>query len=784
MKKILASEFLPITHLKYNPIGRKHKNIFSVKGIVILFFTFTTLLSSQNIINQNAPDVYKNVYTWQAKENTFPANDSILTILGRWAWGACLAVDADSNYAYIGNGPIFHVLDISDPATPEIIGEYLTEGFIYDIEIRNNIAFVCIGSGLLILDITNPTTPEEISFVEIGGVAISFALEDSFAYVTTFSGVMQVVDISDSNNPYKRGAIAAGGEFAYCVEAKDSIVYIGNPEWPDLEIVDATNPDTLIAVYFDIGGSGLSAFIKDTILFIGVGYYGLQLKIYNIATLTNPDLVGQLQITNPEDIMAITVSDDEQTAYIRTDSGNVYSVDISDLTQPEIKDKYEKQIGIGIGKTGIAFSNNSVFSAHYTGLLTLDASEPDSLRQQSFFPTSGFAEKIQVRDSIAFVASGLAGLWIVDMSNPAKPRSISNVNTAGFTSDLVIEDTLAYIVNSAAYSQQDTSRGLWIIGISDIYNPIVLSHHIGITRHATSYVHPNSIAKSGNLIFITQTGGLMNDSTLEIIDVSNPFNPITKNVFRTSYSPYDVSVSDTVVFLATADGGVRIIDLSNPENPIEISNILNAAFGITFKKPFLYTSTSTFSIINAEDPTNPFVVSSVFTHYGSSSVDLIVSGNYVYWAEGELGMIDISNTEDPMQITTFWGKDWGRGVDTKNNLIFFADQTQGIWILKNDLITGLNENNPNIINDYELYQNYPNPFNPITIISYQLPERSQVILKVFDILGREVATLVNEEKAAGNYEVRFDASNLSSGIYFYSISAGDFHQTKKMILLR
>jgi hypothetical protein len=86
--------------------------------------------------------------------------------------------------------------------------------------------------------------------------------------------------------------------------------------------------------------------------------------------------------------------------------------------------------------------------------------------------------------------------------------------------------------------------------------------------------------------------------------------------------------------------------------------------------------------------------------------------------------------------------------------------------------------------DYSLSQNYPNPFNPSTVISYQLPVISSVTLKVYDILGREVATLVNEEKPAGSYEVQFDASGLTSGIYFYQLNAGQYSETKKMILLK
>ena len=87
-------------------------------------------------------------------------------------------------------------------------------------------------------------------------------------------------------------------------------------------------------------------------------------------------------------------------------------------------------------------------------------------------------------------------------------------------------------------------------------------------------------------------------------------------------------------------------------------------------------------------------------------------------------------------------------------------------------------------NEFALEQNYPNPFNPTTTINYSVPRTAVVTLKVYDILGREISTLVNEEKPAGNYSVNFNASNLSSDIYFYRMQAGTFVETKKLTLLK
>jgi len=86
--------------------------------------------------------------------------------------------------------------------------------------------------------------------------------------------------------------------------------------------------------------------------------------------------------------------------------------------------------------------------------------------------------------------------------------------------------------------------------------------------------------------------------------------------------------------------------------------------------------------------------------------------------------------------------------------------------------------------EYALQQNYPNPFNPSTTINYELPGSSVVRLSVYDILGREVSELVNEQKTPGSYEVKFDGSNLASGVYFYRFTAGDFVATKRLLLLK
>ena len=105
-------------------------------------------------------------------------------------------------------------------------------------------------------------------------------------------------------------------------------------------------------------------------------------------------------------------------------------------------------------------------------------------------------------------------------------------------------------------------------------------------------------------------------------------------------------------------------------------------------------------------------------------------------------------------------------------------------IIASDIVLNSEQNQKLQPENFILCQNYPNPFNPSTTFKYSIPNQSKVIIKVYDILGSEIETLVNEEKSAGNYNIEFNASNLPSGVYFYRLQAGDFVQTKKMILMK
>lgn len=105
-------------------------------------------------------------------------------------------------------------------------------------------------------------------------------------------------------------------------------------------------------------------------------------------------------------------------------------------------------------------------------------------------------------------------------------------------------------------------------------------------------------------------------------------------------------------------------------------------------------------------------------------------------------------------------------------------------IFKPNFLNNVEDQTERVIEDYELQPNYPNPFNSSTIISFKIPKNSSVTIKVFDLLGNEIVTLVNEWKEAGRYSIEFNAENLPTGVYVYQLKVNDFVSSKKLMLLK
>ena len=149
--------------------------------------------------------------------------------------------------------------------------------------------------------------------------------------------------------------------------------------------------------------------------------------------------------------------------------------------------------------------------------------------------------------------------------------------------------------------------------------------------------------------------------------------------------------------------------------------------------------------------------------------------------------LGLSSESYNIDLSGLSGKQVYFKVKITNNLkpVYYASEIKSdAKVLAKSKTVSLNLSKSIVVKEYDLFQNYPNPFNPVTTINYQLPKSGSVTLKIFDILGNEVMTLVNEQKEMGRYTVQFDASSLASGMYVYQLRVNDYTSTKKMMLLK
>jgi hypothetical protein len=212
----------------------------------------------------------------------------------------------------------------------------------------------------------------------------------------------------------------------------------------------------------------------------------------------------------------------------------------------------------------------------------------------------------------------------------------------------------------------------------------------------------------------------------------------------TNNSVFALAVSDDNLFVATYDGVIHSTDYG--KSWVEANSDLGSIYSFTVSGTNLLVGTSAEGVFVSSD-----------------------NGNN--WIEITTGL--------PFNDV------YGVSVFAVNDRYLFAGTGEGgVWRRPlAEIITDVN-NTTELPKEFALYQNYPNPFNPRTKISWLLPVSSQVALKVYDILGNEIRTLVSEYKQAGKYETEFNAEILPSGVYFYRLQAGSFVKTKKMLLIK
>ena len=351
-----------------------------------------------------------------------------------------------------------------------------------------------------------------------------------------------------------------------------------------------------------------------------------------------------------------------------------------------------------------------------------------------------------------------------------------------------IEGQSQYYCNPNNYSQTDAKlvRGCYSHSTGSItpqFSPLLLTlsapenmkYTIGkqtfnitnINSGSDGYDNLYGTIEKDNVLYSLTLGPIIASNTVYGFEDDTPpetiHNPIEFNESMIS-NTFTLSNSDTIILgvhgrYETSDGLAF--------QPLKYHvNLINSQTGQVHRELFKDT-------VNVEDTLGTeylrgFIINNIANGSSEFYIQMVVDEEDA--GDGEYMMAGVYEDNTPPE--------GDNSINYKTKIVFENNSTN-------------TDKESNIVNNYELFQNYPNPFNPVTNIQFQVPvchscggRNPHIIIKVYDILGREVKTLVNEYKQPGKYVVSFDASSLSSGVYYYKITAGEFTNVKRMVLVK
>jgi len=735
--------------------------------------------------------------------------DSNVTSLGTWTSGYCEDVYIVGNFAYILKGSVFEILDITNPTIPISVGQCILKANAHFIQVivSGNYAYVMSDQGIKvihIIDINDPLVPVEVSNYALEYNVLGFIdVRDDYIFVvnTVWSEVnhssLQVIDVSDPQNPKAIGESDYFDGIAIDISISNNMAYILTDDWDigknrlyKFDISIPTNPQ--IIANYDMGVFGAQElFISDEYAFISTYHDSSELLyLFNINDFTIQNSISNYDFGNCKSIEEVYKRDDYLyiaiTQWDTTDSRQL-SLRILDISNP----------------------SNPFETGSYNKLLT-----------------GYWVESMKVSDNYAFITLGPDGLNIINIGDVSNPSFAGYYHTGGGVDNFAVDDNIMYVGNGQFGG----------ISVLDCKQP----KNLKMVNYIPTEIMEAIITVSGNYVYMAGPTLNYGPSHFSIFSISNGSELEEIGSYEINQWIANFQIANNFAYLILGNGELLILDITHPENIEEISRTPifyygsaiyisdNIAYvGVSWGWGFSFAYVSRVDITN---PSNPEIIDTLFIADGYTN-KIIVSNNFGYiigsWSDWEgwhggkwFYIIDYANPSDP-QVVDSSQRDI-RDIDIKDDLayiitdegleifdiadpynlkkigfydieeaknvavnedIVYVSRPSVLYSLKSDFTTKI-LHETETISTFLLYQNYPNPFNPSTRISWQLPISNIATLKIFNILGKEVATLVNEYKPAGKYETEFNAANLPSGVYFYQLKAGEFLQTKKMILLK
>jgi len=729
------------------------------------------------------------------------------------------------NYAYVSVGASgLNIVDVRSPSTPVLVGSYDTYSVAVDSYVKDDIAYVAHSDdGLLMIDISNLEYPELTGQFETTSYNYDLKLKDNLAFITCWEEGFKIVDVSDPSSPTQVSAI---GTFnAWKLELHDNYAYVEELYPPNtignikvLNVSDPFNPFEEGNV--QLPGKGEQLVYYNNYLFVACGDAGL--RILNVSDPQNPFEAASF---NLPDVRDIYIRDNEAficAADWPSNGGGFYVFDISNPEIPVITGYYGTA-GFFPHDVSIADTFAYVSDGDDIRLFLLTDSDPVYIDQ---YRLPDLISSIYSAGEYLYISDSKAGLSIYKnnlIGNP--PITNWEIQISGITQDIWAVDFTSLTDGWAAADQGillHTTNG------GDDWQIVPVGGYFDDFR-AITFVNENTgwVCGDNSAMYKTTNGG-QNWFALSVPTTS----VVRAMCFLNESLGWVVTLEDHLI-LKTTDGG----QTWTQQNSGLVGNLHH--FGVCFTDEnngfvigFVLTSPFENYILKTTDGGQTWIANFNYQSYDFSSLYFVnhdvgliggLNGFLIKTTDaGDTWQIQNSGTNELITGFSFtndnsgWftgfngvvyqtsdgGNSWLqeevliqddlRGVDFVDEANGWAVGSNGIILHYHDSVTGSDNEDVQAPEKFVLSQNYPNPFNPTTTIQYSIPEGGIVNLKIFNLLGEGVADLVSEYQQPGIYKVNFNGENLSSGIYFYQLKAGNpstssgqgFIETKKMILIK
>ena len=722
--------------------------------------------------------------------------------------GNATAVVVHGGFAYVADGSAgLLVIDVSLPGSPVVAGGVAIPGFAAGIALSGNHCFMACGvEGLYVIDILDPWNPVIVGSVDTPGSSSGVAVLGNWAYVADGASGLQVVDVSIRESPVIAGSLGLDGA-SLGIEVLGGLAYLSQ-QGVGLKVVDISMPETpvpagsveLVGMSKTITVSGSNAYVVafgfdlqvidisgaesapmlSTLGFsqrvIGVASKGdyaysmgiSEFSVIDMASPATPVAVGSVHLSGYGQTIAMTGN------YAFVSLGVYTPIQVVDVSVPESPVVVSN---VQAGSSDISIDGNIavVGGGRRGGFSVVDISDPTSPVITGRLPIETYS--VFVQGEYAYLGDIESGLWVVDLSNIHFPTVVGWVATETYISDIVVIGNFAYLA--------EYEFGLRVVNVSVPESPVIVG-----SRAVHGYAM--AIGGAGDHVYVSDWIGPDTEeglktfeflSYLQVFDVSDSTNPVITGRLETPGLINNVDASGNYLLVADDDPGMTIgIKSCSQETELDVvidikpgsdTNTINCKNdrGVI---PVAILTTDDFDAMTVDHTTVRFGEGGASETHGNSrgmkrhEEDVDGDGDLdllFHFAKGEVG-IQCGDTEVTLIGETYDGQSI-TGTDT--------------------IHTVPNGGHDQVVEHF--VQITPNPFNPVTSINFSTDRTQRVRVAVYDLQGRLVTTLTDQQYVAGEHSVQWHgrdsvAQAAPSGLYIFMVDVGGQVQTRKAMLLR